>query len=224
MAKSKKVERKKASQAAKKDNQDLYDFYQFGCDVLREEEDRKNPDFLEHFHDETGRTHNDIYKARQFAKLCQSELKLEWLCQLGVKRGRQLSRCHIHRLVHVPKGERKKLARKTANGSWSVQRLTDEIRKLQPKHRRKGRRPPRPASVLDALVSVEKMVRRCSRLEDALQDPEEENVEGVSLRDLPPSVRIPLKRVFGELEGLQKSLDMRIKERQKGLIKKATGK
>jgi hypothetical protein len=228
MAKSKKVERKKASKSAMDANQALCDYYQFGCDVIKMEKDKKAPDFLEHFHSIEGKTHNDIYKARSFAMLCQNdELDLEWLCKLGSKRGKRLSRCHIHRLVHAPEGERKKLAEKTAKEGWSVQRLTDEIRKMQPEHRRKGRRPPRPASVLDAMVTVEKMVRRFSRLKDALQDPVEKSKKGadvVSLNKLPKSVREPLKQVFVELENLQNLLDKEILEEQEGLSKKAKAK
>ena len=227
MAKKKPLKPKKPSQAARKANPDLCQYYEFGCEVLMEKEDKANLDYLKHFREETGRTENDIYKALMFVNLCRhKELDQEWLCKLHSKRGKRLRVCHIHRLVHVTdKGKRKTLARQAGAEGWSVQRLTDEIRKIRPEHLRKGRRPPRPQTIVDALVCVEKMVRRFSRLEDVLRDPDDGvTVSGVSLKDLPRSIKSPLKEIFTELESLQEVLDRRIREKLVSRSKEATGK
>ena len=85
---------------------------------------------------------------------------------------------------------RKGLAERASLEEWTVGRLSDEIRLAKMSPSKSGRRPKRPPTVLDALLGIEKLVKRLSVLDDTLQEPDDNDDEdGVSFKDLPLSIK-----------------------------------
>ena len=232
MGKKKPAKRKKATQAAKRSNPELRSFYRLGQQACKvKEENRKPPrgklrfSVIDHIEEATGESRNEVQKAWSFARRYTKE-DLEWLCSLGSKKGTPLTRCHVHRLVTVEDDQlRRDLAERTSNEEWTVDRLSVEIRLANERPTKSGRRPERFPTVLDAMLGVEKLVKRLSVLKSTLQEPDDDDdAAGVALKDLPRSIKSPLKGIFTELNGLQEVLDHRIKEKLDSRSKEATRK
>jgi hypothetical protein len=110
--------------------------------------------------EQTERGRNELAKARKFSRL-YSTAKLKWLCSLGRKRGRPLTKSHVCRLVVVRDSKlRDKLATRCAERTWSVIRLEYEIQRVQPKREYGGRLITRPESLDEMLAETARLTNR----------------------------------------------------------------
>lgn len=197
---------KRAAAAA---NPQLREFHQLGRHVLAADKvcaprgrGRYNYGTFEVMHDRTGRPRSYLLCARRFAQQYPTTKDLDWICNLGRRQGRPLTRKHVFRLIVLRDDHwRNRLAQRCASEGWSSQRLALEVQRLQPKRTYGGRRPPRPRDVKEALGALELMTSRWTRWCEVLVGVDNPR-QGARFTDLPKSVRGRLRRsteVIGEL-------------------------
>ena len=209
------AKRKKKKAAS---NQPLRDLYQLGRIVLHVDlssaklgQGVRNWGAYEQVHQKTGLSRTGMEKARLFANYYSPD-ELDWLCHLGSNKGKPLTKSHVMCLLNVPeRRKRTSFAKRAAAQGWSVQQLGAEIRKTLPRRSRGGRQPPRPRTVDDALVAIERASKRWRRLYRVLNRSDRDNDSpGVSWEDLPRAVRTSLNKVDAELRLLERTVQRKI--------------
>jgi hypothetical protein len=146
----------------------------------------------------TGRSRNELTKARKFARLYRSARERKWILDLGRKEGKPLTKSHICRLVVVDDpNQRSRLATRCAKEAWSVRRLGIEVAQLQSKRSYGGRRLTCPASKIEALAETEQLAQRWIRWSEAL-DSAHEHRSGKLSRPM----RKRQQAITTEMEGL----------------------
>lgn len=211
-----------AKRKKKAANPHLREFYRLGLRVRQADQKstkrgdgKNNWGVFKQMHEKTGVSRTETEKARKFVDYYTPK-ELDWLCELGSDEGSPLKKSHIMGLLNIPdKRKRRTLANRAAKESWSVKRLAAEIRKSLPRRSAGGRRPPRPKTVDDALVEIERATEKWLRLYEVLQVPDDrDDVGGVSVRDLPATVRSALKKVSTELDSLHSKVRRKIDARE----------
>jgi hypothetical protein len=146
---------------------------------------------------------NRLFEARRFAKLYEGP-QLEWICGLGQKRGRPLTKTHVLQLIRVPsRTDRNRLAKKCAEEEWRSGRLELEIARMLPGRRYSGAPHKVPASVDRMLVITERQLRDLVRWVNVLSSTT--NKTGHSaLNRLPGRVPQLLRKISKEAERLEK--------------------
>jgi hypothetical protein len=193
----------------------LHEYYQLGLDVV--EADRKNSNRGKYnkgvsmeFAARKGRGRDYIDKARQLATIYTHE-QFEQFCSLRCPDGMPLGRSLVIPLLSVKdKRKRASLQRTAAREGWSKRRLEEEIAKV-PSDRPSsgGRRPRKARTVDDALAIIVTMSERWNRWFKGLDVEEVE--DGVSLKDLPKSVREGLTSVTSEIKDLERKASRNLK-------------
>jgi hypothetical protein len=187
-------------------------FYRLGKQVLKSDPatGRRTGGAFARLCEETGRGRNELAKARKFAKLYNVN-KLRWLCSLGKKQGRPLTKSHVCRLVVVSDGKlRDKLARQCARSGWSVVRLEHEIQRVQPKRAYGGRQLTRPESLDEMLAETERLTNRWIHWNGVVADSGKPLREGgVSAKQLPRAMWKRQLAITLEMHKLQRQIQRR---------------
>ena len=154
------------------------------------------------------RGRNELAKARRFAEL-YNPAKLEWICSLGQRSGRQLTKSHVCRLVVVSNAQKRDgLARKCARHGWSVLRLEFEIQRIQPKRAYGGRQLNRPVSLVNGLAETARLTQRWIHWADLLASPDSDAVE--IYRNLPRDLQKSLHAITAGMEKLHRQIQRRL--------------
>jgi len=147
---------------------------------------------------------NRLFEARRFARLYDDK-QLDWLCNLGQKKGRPLTKLHVRELIRVKApAARNKLAQKCAEQSWSVHRLQIEVAHLLPGRRYSGAPYRVPNSVSGKLVVTEELLRKLIRWINVLSA-SRNDAKQPHIKQLPKNVQTKLgalKRMAEEVEKL----------------------
>ncbi len=131
-----------------KATRDLRKFYQAGVKILKAsggpdalEPDRKNFwGVNDDLREELKMSLNYITRARQLVRLYPTPQALDWLCRLGQRRGKPLTKSHAMVLVGIQDPKlRKTLAAQAAREGWSERRLRSETAAAAAKPRTAGK-------------------------------------------------------------------------------------
>ena len=116
---------------------------------------------IANMHDKTGIGISELGDARRFAKIYSTAKKLDEICSLGQVRGQPLKESHVRLLIRLtdPR-QRDRLAKRCARESWTVKRLTHEIRRIVPHRGYGGAHLSPPRSWADARREAESMAKR----------------------------------------------------------------
>ncbi len=150
---------------------------------------------------------NRLQEARHFAQLYNDQ-QLDWLCALGGDVGRPLTKTQVTLLLRVAeRKQRNSLARQCAKFAWSANRLEDEVKHVGPRRNYGGRGPAPPSTVAQALVITDRLTAGWNRWISTLKPPKERRAgPGVSLGDLPQSVRAKVTAASNKMEQLARTL------------------
>jgi hypothetical protein len=197
--------------------QELRDYYQLGLDVLKA--DRKNPNKRTYskgvsleFAERIGKARDYVDKARQFVSK-YTEKQFEELCSLRRPDGMPLGRRHVVALLSVEdKRQRTRLQRMAAKEGWGTRRLGDEITAVQGSRSSGGRRPRGPESIVGALVQIVKMSESWGKWCRGFES--EQGGDGISVNDLPPSIKTKLMGVSSEMKKLKDTTERQLNKRR----------
>jgi hypothetical protein len=216
--------KRKSNRPAKTANLDLWAFYQLGLKVKKldghiekQRGSQSTSGMVQDFCEDEEISRSTAEKARLFVS-CYTTKELQWMCNLGVTSGEPLMPCHLHRLVTLPKAERRKFTELTAKHGWSVRQLTAEITKGRPKRSSGGMRPVRPQTVEDALPAIERLSSQWLRYAGMLEDDESE--DGVSVKDLSPAMQKSFSKASAEMANLHDKVEQQIKRKTRAHQKK----
>jgi hypothetical protein len=208
--------------ARRRPHESVRAFYRLGKQVLKSDPatGRRTGGSFARLCQQTGRGRNELAKARKFARL-YSPAKLRWLCSLGKKRGRPLTKSHACRLVVVSDGKlRDKLARECARRGWSVVRLEHEIQRVQLKREYGGRQMKRPESLDELLAETERLTNRWIRWNSVVTEPGGgSRKHGVSSKQVPRGIWKRQLAITLDMTRLQRQIQRRL-DRQIELLRK----
>jgi hypothetical protein len=148
-----------------------------------------------------------MMEARRFAKLYPTIKELNWICSLGQRVGRPLSRIQVTLLIRVAhRNLRDSLAKRCAEETWSVRKLEREVRRRAPRHKYGGARH-RPQSIEDALAITERLATGWVRWVRVLKETTDGNKEdGITLAKLPTAVARSLTKIATLCRAIERQL------------------
>jgi hypothetical protein len=161
-----------------------------------------------------------MQEARRFARVCDDK-ELDALCALGDRKGRPITKLQVLQLIRVAnQRKRSALARKCAEGRWSVRRLQLEIDRLVPRRQYGGRRQAQPHTVEEALLVSSRLAGSVIRWVSVLRSPASKRVRG----KLPRSITTKLYAIAEAAEVLCASVDFQLKKNSSKPLKKRHAK
>ncbi|MEX2310356.1 MAG: hypothetical protein WD738_22500 [Pirellulales bacterium] len=187
----------------KKSNASLRAFYELGKRVaeLREETERVHGTFAK-LRATSAAAKNRRMEAHRFYKLYRDQL--DWICSLGVTKGKPLTRSHVILLQRIfSSRKRRSLAAQCSRQGWSVQRLDWEVRQLAPRRTYGGARYKPSQSVNEALLVTERLLRRLIRWLNVMSLINSEAGKP-PIDELPHPIPQKLRKILGEAETLEK--------------------
>jgi hypothetical protein len=119
--------------AKKKSNQPLRRFHALGKLFLKASDRRQrrgiaNQGTMASLEADTQAQKNRLMEARHFARL-YNDRELDWICSLGQRKGRPLTRVDVLQLIRVAdRRQRNALAKKCAEEEWTARKLEMEVR------------------------------------------------------------------------------------------------
>jgi len=206
--------------AIKRALQKLRAFYRDGQDVIdaaggktRRQLDPK--EVVKTFARERGMPRDYYWQAAKFARTYTEE-QFEELCCLRRPDGKPLSPGHVIRLLLVTDRRRRQgfqTQTRAIREGWSVSRLYDEIRQIQPSSTPAGPPSRPPESLDDALHQVAKLTGHFLKWTNVLNPTGQTDQDGgITWNDLPDPVRKQLKSTIRNLNKLHAAAEQELRQ------------